>query len=902
MSEQKKKLLANAETILPTASTLDGESSLARSVSKSESMADTSIETLQFIQEGPSDATSSDTQPPESVQPQTRDAGEGTIRSDAIAGFRIVEELGRGAFGVVFRAIDIKLDRQVAIKLPLLSDRSLAEKYIQEARNAARIDTAGVVPVYQVGTTGEGQPFVVQKLVDGATLAAVLKESGSLSVGLAIEYMFKIATALTVAHEAGLVHRDLKPANILIDKHNEPWVADFGMAVFEEEQKSLRGEIAGTPVYMSPEQLAGRADWLDGRTDIWALGVIMYELLAGKLPFTGEHFRELEEQILNRHPRPLSQRRKDVPPKLDAIFEKCCAKDVSLRYASAHQLAADLGELLLSTSLSYGDAQDGGSTLRTGRLAVSMVRGTTVSGNRKLTWTSDGHNRWLSIGLASVALVSSLIGLAVVFYRPFKVQTPLAPSSALTEGASPSGGSRRNATAVVKPAILVSKNGDGTHKSIAAAVKDADDGEEIMIERGVYEENLVLDKNVRLTGKGARANVSIVGINGPAITINQAGRVALGALTIDAKVTKGGFSTIELVHGQLQISNCRVSTSSYDCIKAHSTTRLVASDCDFESTDHPAIVAQQTQLLELENCRFSFPIPKLGIERHQPLCGVELTECGGTFTSCTFSGIDHLGKGVSCRDADAQLVIDGCTFQGLLHGVELFGCKTVDFNGVNKLSGCDIGIYAEASQGTIRDLQLTSCVYGLCLIEASTFSLSTTTIENNSRVGVQLMDSLLDLEQCTIDKNAIGVVQDNVRLAANDPPAEFIANECNFRDNEIGLLLVSGNVRLVGGLFSLNQKAGIAVVSRDQLSEVMRVDSRAASGEAVRSVSAKRTRINGKTDGPAVLFNATGSYQLEGCPYLDSANNNRPALGADLISRTVGQVTRVIERPSAPQQ
>ncbi len=149
-------------------------------------------------------------------QEEITDTAPHDTEQESIPGFEVVEELGRGAFGVVFRAIDRNLDRQVAIKLPVLKNADLSDKYLQEARNAAQIDAAGIVPVYQVGTTDSGHPFVVQKLINGSTLQELLKESESLPATWVVEMVRKLADAIGIAHQTGLVHRDLKPDNIFV--------------------------------------------------------------------------------------------------------------------------------------------------------------------------------------------------------------------------------------------------------------------------------------------------------------------------------------------------------------------------------------------------------------------------------------------------------------------------------------------------------------------------------------------------------------------------------------------------------------------------------------------------------------------------------------------------------------
>ncbi len=261
-----------------------------------------------------------------------------------IPGFVVEAELGRGAFGVVYRARDELLDRRVAIKKPLINNPAHRQRYIDEARKAVKLDHPSIVPIYQVGMTINNEPFVVQKLIQGSTLREILKKGDSrLPLVRTVAIMRQVCLAVDAAHRAGIVHRDLKPENFLVEPEGRVYVADFGLAVLEDDEQNKKGmEVAGTPLYMSPEQFSGRVEWLDGRSDIWALGVILYELLSGKTPFSGTTLDELRDQIKNKDPRPIHQRDPKVPSAFDALFRKCCAKNVGERYASVREIIAEL--------------------------------------------------------------------------------------------------------------------------------------------------------------------------------------------------------------------------------------------------------------------------------------------------------------------------------------------------------------------------------------------------------------------------------------------------------------------------------------------------------------------------------------------------------------------------------
>ena len=296
-----------------------------------------------------------------------------------IGRYEILDELGHGAMGSVFRAHDPAMDRVVALKtilsVALAGDHGaeFRERFYREARAAGALAHPGIVPVFDVGEH-EGVPFLVMEFVNGKTLADAMKRGGRLSMDRVCELGQQIAEALDYAHRKGVIHRDIKPANILLTSREthgieRPRITDFGVAKLAAGEITSTGQLLGTPAFMPPEQFTGAP--IDGRTDLFSLGVILYWMATGEQPFPGETITTVSYKIVHTEPVPPAKLNPAIPAQMEKVILKCLSKSPADRYQTGEELALALKEVRAGTAL---------TSMRT-----AIPRSTFVGGNSEDT-------------------------------------------------------------------------------------------------------------------------------------------------------------------------------------------------------------------------------------------------------------------------------------------------------------------------------------------------------------------------------------------------------------------------------------------------------------------------------------------------------------------------------------
>jgi serine/threonine protein kinase len=355
--------------------------------------------------------------------------------------YQILELLGRGTMGAVFRALDPKIDRVVAIKtithpcVNIDEEREYRRRFFSEAHAAGQLSHPGLVTVYDVGEDESTQtPFIVMEYIEGQTLESHIRDSTGDSLTSELDLLKQIAVALDYAHSQGIVHRDIKPANIIITPQGRAKITDFGIAKLAGTQITLPGESPGTPSYMSPEQVSGEI--VDGRSDLFSLGIILYGILTGEKPFTGESASAVTFKIAYKEPEPPSELNQSLDSRFDYVATRALAKSPANRYQSGQELADDLDDLCHDQpprsqseaptaadmdGTTIGQTVDlrkipspAGKTATTGPESVDAARGVLEQSRRR---ASSKSLRWKVLGF--LALFVTLI--ALISFRNFQL-------------------------------------------------------------------------------------------------------------------------------------------------------------------------------------------------------------------------------------------------------------------------------------------------------------------------------------------------------------------------------------------------------------------------------------------------------------------------------------------------
>jgi len=394
--------------------------------------------------------------------------------------YRLLRRLGAGGMGEVHEALHLSLNQRVALKM--LHPESAAypgaiERFHREARAAATLKSEHVARMIDAGATEQGAPYIVMELLDGVDLSQLLAARGPLPFGEVVGYVLQASEAIAEAHSLGIVHRDLKPANLFLasrlDGSPQVKVLDFGISKLsadaqqgEASQLTRTHDVVGSPSYMSPEQLRSSRD-VDGRADIWSLGVILYELIAGVQPFLGTSLTQITIRVVQEEPTALRELRPDVPPALADAIHRCLAKQRDQRFGSVAELAHAIEPFAVATMMPGAAARIerasgprlGGDTSpsRVAASGPSMPRAAASGGSTSVAWADThpslapqklpltpneaaalqrGPSRLpLAVLVIPVALVAFGLGAAGLFLRP--TPKPQAPGAALAQSALP---------------------------------------------------------------------------------------------------------------------------------------------------------------------------------------------------------------------------------------------------------------------------------------------------------------------------------------------------------------------------------------------------------------------------------------------------------------------------------
>jgi serine/threonine protein kinase len=777
----------------------------------------------------------------------------------SIGKFQIKRELGRGAFGAVYLGYDEELERHVAVKVSHLTDAKQQEQLRIEASKLAQIESPGIVPVYHIGRTESDELYIVEKFIQGTNLRRFLRP-GPLSPAAAVTLMRDIALGMEPAHLRDILHRDLKPENILIEDNGRPWIADFGLAISEQEQQQQKRQLAGTPPYMSPEQIKGKVDFLDPRSDIWALGVIFYEMLCGKLPFSGSDRQSLVEQICDRDPRPLQQRAPGhLTEEMDQIFRRCCAKQPAGRYATVRQLAEDL-EALIASGLSDRNIQ--GDTMVSRASETGVTAHSFYQSTRRTVSTRTQHSeetrsepepprRSLPAVAYRVLAVLSVIGLSIagsigyqIYSKDASDNAPLASpglNSAQPTVVLQDGGPGPPAISAVAPAQdpntapprsqpgsdnslglqtadgsrskpwVVAQDGSGSHRTIAAAVAAGPPGAFIEVMPGIYNEAISITQPVTIDGRGierldeqAAETCEIHHAAQTPLTIDcPSGNVILRNISIQGQghPTDQEFNAVDLIAGSLELQFSQIKSHSHNCIKVRNNARLILRDCDFVSSRQFAVSAAPG-LVQARECKFRSS-------------GIQLVGGSGSIEDCSFYG----EQGIYVSDSVGPVLVNGCTMDGNL-----------DF-GIASANGGDVvatNLAVHRSKTAIRASYVND---GKTQRSPGKVTLRNRSTLQDCETGILVQGGAFEsLDNCRIERCDYGVWVDTGTIKLSDltiaeadrvainvaEMAKLELRQCTIERSETGLLLVAGELLFSGGTIRDCQIAGIVFGAKDK--------------------------------------------------------------------------------------
>ena len=338
------------------------------------------------------------------------------MTGQTISHYKILEKLGEGGMGVVYKATDTKLERTVALKFlaaDRLEDEEHKARFRREARAAAALDHPNICTVYEIDEA-DGQTFLAMPYLEGSTVRQKVKQR-PLKLDEALDIAIQAGEGLRAAHAKGIVHRDIKSANLMVSPQGQVKVMDFGLAQAADQSLLTKTEtLLGTPVYMSPEQALRLPT--DRRTDIWSLGIVIYEMLIGRTPFEGEREQAVLYGIVQEEPEPITSQRARVPLDLDWVVSKALAKDKEERYPHIDDMLVDLR----AVARQVAEESDTG---RPSKRPTTKVRREAPARARRKRWA------W-ALGIAAAAVVLTMAGLGVRNFLP-TTEAPLEPLRAV---------------------------------------------------------------------------------------------------------------------------------------------------------------------------------------------------------------------------------------------------------------------------------------------------------------------------------------------------------------------------------------------------------------------------------------------------------------------------------------